>query len=59
MEMATVYSPWAIKNGLLGKFFMNFYFERHLEDSVCQLRKHLNLTEPPQGSLSNNNVWKL
>ena len=58
MEMAAVYSPWAIKNGLMGSFFMNFYFERHLEVTVAELRKLLNLVEPPNGSLSHNNVWK-
>ena len=57
LELGSVYTPWAIRNGTMGTFFMNVYFERHLEDSIRELRRKLNLISPPQGSLSDNKVW--
>lgn len=58
IEMASVYTPWAVKNGLSGKFLMNVHFEKHFEEPLSDLRKQLNLTGPPIGSLKYNNVWK-
>ena len=55
--MTTVYGPWAIRNGLFGKCFMNFYFEKHLEVTIDELRRQLNFEAPPKGSLSPNSVW--
>lgn len=56
VEMLTIYSPWALKNGLQSKFFMNVYFERYLEDSIEAVRKDLNISSIPSGSLDCD-IW--
>ena len=58
IEMATIYTPWALRNGLMGTFFMNVCFEKHLTESVEVLRKKLNIVKPPTGSLDND-IWKV
>jgi len=39
--------PWALRNGFNAKNVMNFYFEQHWEDTVDELRRHLNIEDPP------------
>lgn len=40
--------PWAIRCGKQAKFLMSVYFEKHWERNVSDLRKELNIEEPPK-----------
>lgn len=42
------YMPWAIRCGKQAKFLMSVYFEKHWERNVSDLRKELNIEEPPK-----------
>lgn len=41
------YLPYAIRCGRQAKFLMSIYFEKHWERNVSDLRKELNLEDPP------------
>ncbi|ESP00918.1 hypothetical protein LOTGIDRAFT_140358, partial [Lottia gigantea] len=41
--------PWAVKTGRNTKFLMAVYFEKHWEDDLQELRRSLNITDPPAG----------
>lgn len=56
IELLTVYSPWALNNGLQAKFLMNVYFEKFLEVPIKDLRKELNIAALPNSSL-NSDIW--
>lgn len=56
IELLTVYSPWALNNGLQAKFLMNVYFEKFLEVPIKDFRKELNIAALPNGSL-NSDIW--
>jgi ubiquinone biosynthesis protein Coq4 len=56
MEMMTVYTPWAIRNGWRCPFFMNVYFEKHLTAPIKEIQKTLNLMPLPDGSLQCD-IW--
>ena len=40
--------PWAIRCGMQAKFLMSVYFEKHFERNVSDLRKELNIEDPPK-----------
>jgi len=39
--------PWALRNGFKASNIMNIYFEQHWELSVDELRRQLNIEDPP------------
>ncbi|KAI6247326.1 Ubiquinone biosynthesis protein COQ4, mitochondrial [Erysiphe necator] len=42
----SIYFPWAIKNGIMGKDLINVYWEEELERDVDCLRKELGIQKP-------------
>lgn len=46
-RFASIYFPWAIRNGARGKDVINVFWEERLEDDVDQLRAELGIERPP------------
>ncbi|SCU96710.1 LAFA_0G07690g1_1 [Lachancea sp. 'fantastica'] len=46
-RLYNVYLPWAIKSGLSSKSLINVYWEELLDHDLDEIRKHLNLSPPP------------
>ena len=39
--------PWIVRSARQSRFFMNVYFEKHWSKPLAELRRELNLLEPP------------
>ncbi|KAF4469537.1 ubiquinone biosynthesis coq-4 mitochondrial [Fusarium albosuccineum] len=46
-RFASIYLPWALKNGARSKEVINVFWEERLEDDVDDLRKELGIERPP------------
>ncbi|KAJ4182559.1 Ubiquinone biosynthesis protein [Fusarium falciforme] len=46
-RFASIYLPWAIKNGARAKEVINVFWEERLEDDVDELRRELGIERPP------------
>ncbi|KAF7543684.1 hypothetical protein G7Z17_g10553 [Cylindrodendrum hubeiense] len=46
-RFASIYLPWAIRNGARGKDVINVFWEERLEDDVDELRAELGIERPP------------
>ncbi|KAL7758101.1 hypothetical protein ACKLNR_012628 [Fusarium oxysporum f. sp. zingiberi] len=46
-RFASIYLPWALKNGARSKEVINVFWEERLEDDVSDLRKELGIEQPP------------
>ncbi|KAI5464302.1 ubiquinone biosynthesis protein Coq4, partial [Mariannaea sp. PMI_226] len=46
-RFASIYLPWAIKNGARGKDVINVFWEERLEDNVDDVRAELGIERPP------------
>lgn len=42
----TIYLPWAIRNGIMGKELINIYWEKILEKDIDELRGELGIEKP-------------
>lgn len=48
-KYADHYLPWALQCGHQSKFLMNIYFEKRFEQDIHDLRRELQIPEPPSG----------
>lgn len=46
-RFASIYLPWALRNGARGKEVINVYWEEQLERDVDDLRRELGIERPP------------
>lgn len=47
-ELRKYYIPWAVYCGYQSNFFMNFYFEKHFEEPIDDLRQRMNFVPAPK-----------